>query len=406
MNTRTILVWFRNDLRTHDNECLVRALEQGNQILPVYCFDPSHYEMVNPEMRKTGVLRAEFIRRNVQALRETFREAGGDLYVVQGRPEEVLPELCATLNIDEVYHHREVAFEETEASARVEAALWKQQINLRHFIGHTLYHKEDLPFPIKDIPDQFNQFRRKAERESMVRQGFEQPKEYLFRPDIPLTDIPTLEELGYTSAEVTHAKSLNLSGGEKTALALLEQLLSAPENILDGTELSPYLSIGSLSPNTYYHRLMRVQWESGNKKKGDLLLQHLIWRDYFRFMFKKHGNRFFQPAGLSDEAPPIGSDSEENFERWRTATTGNDQIDKLMSELNETGVLSEHDRLLTATYLVDGLEGDWLKGAAWFEDRLLDYNPSNNYGSWAHVAGVGSSQRDNKPLDLSKIFGT
>lgn len=400
------MVWFRNDLRTHDNECLVRALEQGNRILPVYCFDPSHYEMIDQDMRKTGVLRAEFIRRNVQALRDEFREAGGDLYVAHGRPEEVLPELCTTLGVDEVYHHREVAYEETEASARVEAALWKQQINLRHFIGHTLYHKEDLPFPIKDIPDQFNQFRRKTERESTVRQGFDQPTDYQFLSEIPTTDIPTLEELGYTQEEVAHAKTLNQSGGEKTALALLEQLLSGSDEQMDGTELSPYLSIGSLSPNTYYHRLMGAEWEAGDKKRGDQFLQQLLWRDYFRFMFKKHGNRFFQAAGLSNEAPKIGPEADEHFEQWRKAETGIDQIDKLMHELNTTGMLCEQDRLITATYLVDGLEGDWLKGAAWFEDRLLDYHPCNNYGLWAHVAGVGSSPRDNKPLDIDKILGT
>jgi deoxyribodipyrimidine photo-lyase len=33
-----------------------------------------------------------------------------------------------------------------------------------------LYHKEDLPFPIKDIPDSFATFRKKIERDSSVRQ--------------------------------------------------------------------------------------------------------------------------------------------------------------------------------------------------------------------------------------------
>src|SRR5690606_21275285 len=135
MSSRTILVWFRNDLRIHDNEILVRALERGNKIVPVYCFDPRHFEITGFGSRKTGVIRASFIRQNLIDLKQTFKNFGGDLMIKQGEPEEILPGLCKQYEVDEVYHHREVAFEETQVSNLVEAALWKQQINLRHFIG-------------------------------------------------------------------------------------------------------------------------------------------------------------------------------------------------------------------------------------------------------------------------------
>src|SRR5690606_90945 len=142
MSSKTILVWFRNDLRLHDNEILVRALENGNQIVPVYCFDPRSFVTTDLGTKKTGAIRASFILQNVIELRSSFRQYGGDLHIALGMPEDVLPELCREYRIDEVYHHREVACEETQVSERVEAAPWKQQINLKHFIGHTLYHKE------------------------------------------------------------------------------------------------------------------------------------------------------------------------------------------------------------------------------------------------------------------------
>ena len=41
---RTSIVWFKTDLRLHDNETLVRAIEQSDEILPVYCFDEDHFK--------------------------------------------------------------------------------------------------------------------------------------------------------------------------------------------------------------------------------------------------------------------------------------------------------------------------------------------------------------------------
>src|SRR5690606_23537920 len=168
MEEKTILVWFRNDLRIHDNEILLRAVERSQQIVPVYCFDPRHFGPTKFNTQKTGVLRAAFLIENVLALQQTLRQLGGDLIILYGHPEELLPQIAEKYRVHEVYHHREVAYEETYISGLVEEALWKMQINLRHFIGHTLYHKEDLPFPVRDIPDAFAVFRKKTERECSI----------------------------------------------------------------------------------------------------------------------------------------------------------------------------------------------------------------------------------------------
>jgi hypothetical protein len=38
------LIWFRNDLRVHDNESLFNAVENNESVIAVYCFDPRHFE--------------------------------------------------------------------------------------------------------------------------------------------------------------------------------------------------------------------------------------------------------------------------------------------------------------------------------------------------------------------------
>src|SRR5690606_11473500 len=198
MDERTILVWFRNDLRIHDNEILFRAVERSHRIVPVYCFDPRHFTRTKYGTQKTGVLRAAFILENVLALQQSLRQLGGDLIIDYGHPEEQLPKLADKYDVDEVYHHREVAYEETHLSGLVEEALWKMQINLRHFIGHTLYHKEDLPFPIRDIPDAFSVFKKKTERESSIRPQLPTPETINIPDGMESGEVPELAQLGFS----------------------------------------------------------------------------------------------------------------------------------------------------------------------------------------------------------------
>ncbi|MBV8388676.1 MAG: deoxyribodipyrimidine photo-lyase, partial [Mucilaginibacter sp.] len=152
MSEKTILVWFRNDLRVHDNEILFEATRKADKVLPVFVFDPFYFRTTELSLLKTGNIRAKFLLESVVDLRSNLQKLGGDLIVRIGNPAEIIPQLAQQYEVCEVYHHREVAFEETQISEEVEAALWKIKLNLKHFIGHTLYHKEDLPFPIKDIP--------------------------------------------------------------------------------------------------------------------------------------------------------------------------------------------------------------------------------------------------------------
>src|SRR6195952_555942 len=169
MSEKTILVWFRNDLRVHDNEIFLEATKKADKVLPVYIFDPFYFKATASGLAKTGNIRARFLLEAVFDLRQNLKVLGGDLIIRTGNPAELIPQLAEQYQVNEVYHHREVAFEETAISEDVETALWKIKLNLKHFIGHTLYHKEDLPFPIKDIPDSFSTFKKKVERDSNVR---------------------------------------------------------------------------------------------------------------------------------------------------------------------------------------------------------------------------------------------
>ncbi|WP_432707990.1 DASH family cryptochrome [Pedobacter sp.] len=408
MKPKKILVWFRNDLRLHDNEMLVEAIAKSNEILPVYIFDPRtfHVSSSEPPVVKSGAIRTRFLQESVAALRTSFQQLEGDLLIKMGFPEEIIPDLVEQYDIAEVYHHREVAAEETSVSADVEDRLWKIQVNLRHFIGHTLYNKEDLPFPIKDIPDVFAQFKKKTERDAIVKACFLAPEVINFTEVADWGSIPELISL-LPSSSLDEPVQQELIGGEQEGLKHLTSLLAPGSAIylktkpLPGRQgfssrLSPWLAVGCLSPRMVYWMIKDAEEAHGAHPNFNQIILGLLWRDYFRFMFKKHGFTFFQELANQPDKGLAGKEEGRLLQQWKSGTTGHGLVDEYMQQLNTKGFIPNTGRLLLATYLIHVLKVDWTKGAAYFEEKSIDYAPANNWCNWSIVAG-GS-----KPGDVSK----
>jgi len=409
---KKILVWFRNDLRLHDNEMLVEAIAKSDEILPVFFFDPRQFEITRYKTIKTGAIRARFLLESVADLRSSFKKFGGDILIQLGKPEDLLPTLVSTYEITEVYHHREVASEETAVSTQVEDLLWKLRVNLRHFIGHTLYNKEDLPFPIKDIPDVFAQFKKKTERDAIVKPCFVTPTYINFVEVEHWGDLPSLTDLVVNEDVKNLATSDEFVGGETVALKRLDEFLNAGETIalsntsLKKTEviskLSPWLALGCLSPREVYWKMKEAEANYGLKPYFNQIVVGLLWRDYYRFMFKKHGNTFFKPAGFKNDAKINTHQDNELMKAWKAGNTGQPLVDAVMHELNTTGYINNASRLLVATYLIYQLKLSWVVGAAYLEEKLIDYAPASNWGNWATVAGVGNDLRLTGSFDFEK----
>jgi deoxyribodipyrimidine photo-lyase len=401
MGEKIILVWFRNDLRIHDNEILLEAIKKADKVLPVYCFDPYYFTKNQFNNPKTGILRAQFLIDSVRVLRKNLKEKGADLIVKIGDPTVLLPQLAEEYQVCEVYHHREVAHEETQISEKAEAALWKLKLNLKHFIGHTLYHKEDLPFPIKDIPDSFVTFKKKIERESTVRPCLPTP-DHIKAPVIKNAgEIPDLKDLGFDLTVDKPDSYLSVfKGGEDSALLQLESYLTESKLVNSKTarngskvsissKLSPWIALGCISLRHVYWEVMNNNPEQLSPAQQQLILD-LLWRDYFRFMFKKHGQQFIASTDIADlKAENINEDLA--FENWKIGTTGLGYIDAIMSELNTTGFITNSNRQITASYLINTLKVDWKKGATYFEEKLIDYSPASNWGNWAFIAGINNA---------------
>jgi len=413
MAADTAVVWFRRDLRVHDNEALLEAAD-AEEVVPVYAFDPREYgerEFGGDDsfrFEKTGPHRARFRRESVADLRERLRERDSDLVVRHDTPERVVPAAAKALDADEVHFGTLPIPEEMGVENAVRKQLRGLNVTPRRHWTHTLYHLNDLPVEYTEISDTYTSFRETVEDRATVR-------EPLPEPDLPAApvgaigagSIPSLEDLGVDEVASDDRAALRFEGGESAGIERLDRYLFAEDRLREykrtrnglvgqgfSSKLSPWLNEGCLSPRRVRREVKRYERERVANDSTYWLLFELIWRDFFQFQFAKHGSDFFRRGGIRDRDDIAWREDDAQFRRWANGETGIPFVDAAMRELNATGYQSNRARQNAASFLANNLRIDWRRGAAYFETQLVDYDPASNYGNWAYIAGVGNDSRD------------
>ncbi|MEM6978252.1 MAG: DASH family cryptochrome, partial [Planctomycetota bacterium] len=398
------LVWFRHDLRVADHPALVAAAESG-EVVALYCFDPRDFETTSFGFPKTGSHRAQFLIESVTQLRDALRAIGGELIVRCGRPETVIAEMLDQFPITAVHYHREVGTEERSVERSVDSVCRDNQVDIHCHWSHTLLHPDDLPFSVSQTPDVFSRFRRRVEKRWDVREPLASPKLPSMSIAIPCGDVPTIDQLGVASATSDSRAMRAYHGGESAGLDRLRTYLWEADRLRvyketrngmlnpdDSSKFSPWLAHGCLSPRTIYAEVKRYEMERVENDSTYWLIFELLWRDYFRFIARKHVASIFRVEGLRGVALPWKTDPP-RFSAWQEGQTGFPMIDANMRELAATGYMSNRGRQNVASFLTKNLGIDWRMGAEWFESCLIDYDVASNWGNWNYSAGVGNDPR-------------
>lgn len=418
-NSRIIL-WFRDDLRLHDNAIVHLAAtrvksHQASEVVPLYCFDPRHFGTTPYGSKKTGDYRAKFLLESVQDLKHRLITLGSNLLIHMGRPEDALRELSDMEKKTTILLQTQITSEELSVEAKVKRAL-KGKAQCETVWGHTLYHPEDVPFKLdmSDLPDTFTPARHKIEQHAEVRAAFATPQE----GELPLPKglppamlecnpqaVEDLNAVVPQGAQPLSSQALNeqavhrFKGGETEALArlkyylwdtdLLANYFQTRNGMLGGdysTKFSPWLAHGCLSSRTIYHEIKKYEAERKANKSTYWVVFELLWRDYFRFFTQKHGNKLFAEYGITGKKVRWNEDPAA-FQRWKDGQTGLPLVDANMRELKQTGFMSNRGRQNVASYLVLDMGVDWRLGADWFETVLQDYDVCSNWGNWVAAAG-------------------
>ena len=97
------ILWFRTDLRLSGNLALRAALEENDEIVPVYIFDEQWLGKDQWGFDRTGPFRMQFLLECLEDLKAHLREVGSDLLIQRGDPAVLLTAIAEKYECNAVY---------------------------------------------------------------------------------------------------------------------------------------------------------------------------------------------------------------------------------------------------------------------------------------------------------------
>lgn len=385
------LVWFKNDLRLHDNEALSKAIEECEELIFCFCLEKKNFEKLDLGFRKADINRFKFLEQSVKNLQENLEKISGHLIIGVESALLTLPKLVEEFEITEIYGEEEYCSEELDLISEVQKIL--PSINYHFFWGKTLYHKNDIPFDIANIPLTSKAYRIPAGNESEPRSALKVPRQVKSCKNAKSSPFPSFKKYRFTKKEYENAHPF-VEGGESLALERLQyytfksELLTGyrwtrnrSEGLDYSSKFSPYLALGCISPREIYETVKEYEIMVAKNQSTWWIVFELVWRDYFTFKGMRFGDEIFKTKGYKTKDIDFENDPEK-FKKWCDGTTGIPFIDAHMRQLNETGYMSNRGLVNCASYFVIDLKIDWSWGASYFESKLIDYDVTSNWMNW------------------------
>ena len=157
------LVWLRNDLRIKDHASFYHATQKHEKVIAFYSFDPLHYRDTLWGFKKTEAFRAQFLLETLAQLQKDLENHNISLVISQEDPAKGIQELIKEHTITDLYLQKEWTKEEREREREVLTKL-SDNIFVHTHYDQFLFHPEDVPMEIDQLPEVFTVFRKKCEK--------------------------------------------------------------------------------------------------------------------------------------------------------------------------------------------------------------------------------------------------
>ncbi len=375
------ILWFRQDLRLHDQPALLAAAREG-AVVPVYVLDDE-----TPGRWRIGGAQRWWLHHSLAGLAESLRRLGSSLILRRGAAAAQLALLAEELGTRRVHATRHYEPWWADAERRLGG-----QLDLVLHEGNVLVPPERVrtgggtPYKI------YTPYWR-ALQEQLPPPPPAAAPERLHAPQLwPRSDDLHAWGLLPTRPNWAAAFGAEWTPGEAAALDRLSGFAAAAADYhrrrdLPGEEgtsrVSAHLHFGELSARRIWHGLPDAAGEKFRKE--------LAWRDFAHNVMLAQP-RVGEAAGRAPfEAFPWrrGPEADADFAAWSRGRTGYPIVDAGMRQLWTTGWMHNRVRMIAASFLVKHLLVDWRRGVEWFWDTLVDADYGNNGQNWQWIAGTG-----------------
>lgn len=386
MSKRAIF-WFRRDLRLSDNPALLAALDEADEVIPLFILDDEISE-------RAGAHRRAYLAASLRALNESL---GGNLFVISGTPVEVIKDLMKRYKAESVHSAFPFAPYGEARDAELKASgIELQQLGSGYAVAPGRVQKGDgTPYKV------YTPFYR-----AWLAHGWRAP---VSAPKNPSWVTPKKSDQQLPDWRIPSGVQIQ-EAGEKAALARFKSFVknSADDyadarNIpgVDGTSrLSPHLRWGEIHPRTILAAL-------GNSMGHEVYRKEIAWREFYADVLhhNPHTSRdYYDPKFKKMKYDKPGK----QFTAWCEGKTGFPFVDAAMRQLVQEGWMHNRTRMVVASFLVKDLHIEWQHGANFFMKYLIDNDVASNSHGWQWTAGCGTDAspyyRVFNPIEQGKRF--
>ncbi|MFG1496691.1 FAD-binding domain-containing protein [Saccharospirillum sp. HFRX-1] len=389
--TATHLVWFRNDLRTHDNAALTQACSlagQGDRVQAVFLWTPQQWDRHDyGQPRRFAWLDA------LRTLEQRLARLGIGLALIESSDWQQgvsdLLQLAKQLKARSISFHREFGWDEVKRDHLALTSAHQAGLETHIFEDRVTQEPSQLLTGQGEMYRVFTPYKK-----SWLRQHANAPLAPPLPEPSPIGDAikPSCQ---FPDAQSPKAVELPLN--EDAALNQLEDFLhSAASDYqqdrdfpgIEGTSrLSAALANGAVSLRQCLHA--SLNHPDRDRPGLQAWISELIWREFYHYLLywrpelAKH-----QPFYPRWDAFPWRDDAA-LLTAWQQGQTGVPIVDAGMRQLAYSGWMHNRVRMIVAMYLVKIMQLNWRDGERWFARSLLDIDFASNNGGWQWCAATG-----------------
>lgn len=372
-----VLLWFRQDLRLHDQPALAAAIADG-AVIPVYVLDDAA-----AGRWAIGGAQRWWLHHSLAALARSLEALGSRLILRRGDAVAELSALMEVTGARRIYavRHYEPWWR------RAEAALGER---LCLHDGNQLARIEEVTTGSGGQFKVYSSFWKALSRQLPRGEPLPAPNAIPSPARWPKSDALTDWDLLPSKPDWSSGFDV-WTPGEEAALAQADAFGDAVDDYdvdrnlpaIDGSSrLSPHLHMGEISPREVWHRV-------GGGRGATTFHKELAWREFTSGVILDRPD-YGDTNGRSRFDAMTWRDAPDDLRAWQTGRTGYPIVDAGMRQLWTTGWMHNRVRMITASFLVKHLLIDWRAGERWFWDCLVDADYGNNSVNWQWVAGTGT----------------
>ena len=365
-------MWFRRDLRLHDNPALLAACA-ADEVVPLFVLDPHLWE-------RSGKVRQAYLAASLRSLDDSL---GGSLVVRRGDPREVVQAVAREVGAMTVHHAADFGPYGARRDREVTEALLEHEVETQPLGSPYAVAPGRVSNGSGDPYKVYSAFQR-AWAEHGWRDPVDAPKRQSWA-DLRSDEVPDVSLPDGT--EIAEA-------GEKAALKAWQKFLDGPVDDYDDgrdipggdgvSRMSTYLRWGEIHPRTMLADLARKRSSSAATYRKEL-----AWREFYADVLW-HRPESAREDYRENYRHMTYDEPGEAFEAWKEGRTGFPIVDAGMRQLLATGYMHNRVRMIVASFLVKDLHVWWRHGARHFMEWLADGDLASNQHNWQWVAGSGT----------------